>query len=232
MITILLTACLFISTFTFNANKTSAEDTVTETDDVIFTTLETSEGYSKVKVEDLTKGTVEYLESILVDGEWTQIITSTEGEVLHEIETIGTDIYLDGEAISETVNVVELQKTGVVALEPTFATAAATKWVYRSTTKGNSSWKLLNASIIAGVIATVLKVPAFYASVISVASALKINEMKTTWWSRSNYKDANSNYSTCRTASNTSFYKYSNYTGLIKTSGLVPSYVDACASGY
>jgi hypothetical protein len=89
-----------------------------------------------------------------------------------------------------------------------------------------------NATLIAGVIATLLGVPAGYAIVLSIAGTFASLELKTVYYKKYHYVDANRTYNTCKRAANTLFYRYSNYTSYIRSSGLLVEPIDPCNSPY
>lgn len=227
IVSTLMIFCLIYSTLIFSSNSAIAQE-IDDNQKVRFTTIEVSDTYSKVMVEDLETGNVEYLESILEDGEFVHYVISSEGEVQHKIEGIGNDVYVDGVVFIEGSENTE----NSVINKNEMMTMSATKWEYLSTTSGNSSWKYAQASIIAASVATILRLHAGAALVLSIAMTFQSLDIKTVYYKKSNYVDADRTWTTCRTASNTSFYKESNYTGLITVSGLVEDYFDACAGGH
>ncbi|KOY80514.1 hypothetical protein MHB44_10380 [Lysinibacillus sp. FSL H8-0500] len=223
--------CLIYSTLMFNPSTAKAQEN-TNTQNVKFTPFNVSDTYSKVKVENLETGEVEYLESILEDGKYVHYVFSDSGELKHKIEAIGNKIYVDGEVFAEISEITEELQGDPALIKNNEFTTQAIKWEYISTSSGNSSWKYAQASLIAGVIATLLGVPAGWAIPMSIASTFASLELTTVYYKKSHYVDANRTFNTCKRASNTSFYKYSNYTGLIEITGLVQEYIDPCNSGY
>ncbi|MFJ7828533.1 hypothetical protein [Psychrobacillus sp. NPDC096623] len=229
LFTVIMICCLFLSTLTFNSNKVLAEEI--ENTKVKYTPLEVSNSYSKVMVEDLETGEVEYIESVLEEGEFVHYVFNSEGEEKYKVEAVGNEIQLNGEVIAtKTSEITEKLKMDTV--KPTEYSTQAIKWEYTTTSSGNSSWKYAQATLIAAVIATLLGVPAGYSIVLTIATTFAGLELTTVYWKKSHYIDANRTYSTCKLASNTSFYKYSNYTGFIKSTGLVENSIDPCNQPY
>lgn len=224
---------LFISTFFLAISPVNAQTATSNTEekqDIIITTLESSSNYGRIKVEDLKNGVTEYLSSVLENGEWVHYVETESGERLHKVEDVDGEVEIDGEVVSE------IESEAVIPVKQFDYTNSimATKWVYTSTTKGSIGSSRYNTGVfLAGTVATILKVPAFYA-IVGTAIAFLNGEtnLKTAWYSKSNYKDAASNYNTCRRANNTTLYRYNNYTGIIKVLGLVSEPLDPCNSGY
>jgi hypothetical protein len=237
LFTILIFGLFFSS---INFNKVEAKETTSfKNDKVKYTTLEMSDTYSKVKVEYLKTGKIEYLESVLEDGEFVNYVLSSDNKKIHKIEAIEENIYVDGELYGgetsesvEQVNKLAVSPKVTTDIQSEGASTAAITWEYLSTSKGNSSWKYANATLIAGVIATVLGVPAGYAIVLSIAATFAGLELTTVYWKKYHYVDANRTYNTCKRAANSLFYKYSNYTSYIRSSGLIVESVDPCNSPY
>lgn len=217
--------CLICSTSMFSPHLANAQESV-NAQDVKFTPLEVSDTYGKVKIEDLKTGEVEYLESVLENGKFIHYVLSSDGKEKHKIEAIGNSIYVDGEVYAE-IN--EESQIDADKLQEGEFTTQSIKWEYLSTSSGNSSWKYINASFIAGVIAALLGVSATTGIVITVASTFASLAIDTVYYKKSHYVDANRTYNTCKRASNTSFYRYSNYTGLLEVTGLVQEDIDPCS---
>lgn len=224
VITIMLIFVMCLSTFSFN-NASAEEPVVSEDGNVIFTTLVLTNTYSKVKVEYRDTGLVEYIESVLENGKFVNYVVSSDNERQHKVEAVGDAVYVDGKYFGGEIS------NDVEADIPNEYDINATTWKYLSTSYGNSSWKYANATIIAAAIATVLGVPPGTSLVLSIAMTFLGLELKIVYWKRYNYKDAKSNYNTCKRAHNTYFYKYSNYTGFIRSTGIVAEWIDPCNSG-
>ncbi|PLR70500.1 hypothetical protein [Bacillus sp. UMB0728] len=211
-----------------NLNTAAASEKVVYGDDQVqYTQLELSETYGKVKVEYLDTGKIEYIESVIEDGAFVQYILSEDGKQIHKMEIVEETIYLDGEVFGQSVETVDKNSSSISGIS-----LQATKWEYISTTQGNSSWKYANATIIAAALATVMQIPAGAALVLSIAMTFQGLDLNTVYWERYNYADADRDYTTCRRAYNTNFYQYSNYTGFIRSTGIVPASIDPCNSGY
>lgn len=74
--------------------------------------------------------------------------------------------------------------------------------------------------------------PAWSQIVIGVVNTLWSAEVTQIWYKRYNYVDAYATYTTCKRANSTYFYRVSNYTGLLRSTGIVVQPIDPCNSGY
>ena len=108
----------------------------------------------------------------------------------------------------------------------------SSKWVYFSTSYGSNAERLTHQSLMLAFVAGALKIPGWYALAIGTANTLYSFDVTQVWYKRLNYKEQGSNYTTCRRANKTYFYRYSNYTGLLSSTPLQAEAIDPCASGY
>lgn len=237
LLSIIVICCVFLTTLNIETNSAAAKKNLvspSEERNVKLTNLIVGDTYSKIKVEYLETGELEYIESKLENGEYVYYVSSDNGKIKHKIESIGEDIVLNGEVISTVSQPNKGIKTDVIA--PMENNITSTKWLYTSTSYGNSSWRVVNGTIvfstIVAIVASILKIPAGYPIVGEIAWTFKANDLTHTYYAKSHYKDYYSNYTTCRTAANTSFYRYSNYTGFIQASGLISDSLDLCAQPY
>jgi hypothetical protein len=148
--TMLIFGLIFSS---LNLNSVGAKEKKTyKNDKVIYTVIEESENYSKVKVKELKTGKIEYLETILENGKFVNYVYSEDNVKLHKIESINDTVYIDGLQLGgETSKVVESseslnapsknhQNSPLLADTPGIASIT---WKYLSTSRGNSSWNML-----------------------------------------------------------------------------------------
>lgn len=233
---VLCAICLFflnLSTSASAAGNIALEDknVAFQDDKLIITILEDTNTYGLTKIEDLEKGTVEYLESTLVDGEMVVMILDEDKEPAHTIDIVGNDILLDEEKVGSITESVTHEAIKVFDYE-----TQSMSWKLRSTTYGDSSWRVVHGANMVTIIAAVLS----YLTLLGAGSALVISlatnmvgwEIPTTYWKRYNYVDANATYNTCKTSKETYFYEHSNLSGYVGNSGRVIDSIDACNSGY
>lgn len=205
---------------------------MSEDNAVQFTVIEDTETYSKVKVEYLDTGEVEYMESVMESGNLVHYVLSEEGEKINKIESKNDDVYIDGEKMTDNTITVEPNYEPSVSLQSNEFSAMAIKWKYQKTTKGNNSWKVAKATLIVTYIAALLKLPIGSSLVLSTATTFASLELTQIWYKQDHYIDSKANYNTCKRAKNTYFYKVSNYTGLVKSTGKIVESIDPCNSGY
>jgi predicted small integral membrane protein len=229
LVSIISIFCIFVSTMFSNSEVVGA---TSNDSPVKFTILEQTETYTKVKVEDFKNGTVEYVESFYENGEYVYNILTREDKVLHTFEKNGEEILVDGKVLETSTeygpkNV--LQKD-IVSLGG--YTTQAIKWKYSGVLYSSNTAKYATASYLASMIGLLLGLPVWAAAVQTTVSHFVLLDLKTVYWKRLFYRDANATYSTCKTADITHVYKWSNYTGYVSDSGLLVDSVDQCSSGY
>ncbi|MBM6616187.1 hypothetical protein [Bacillus suaedaesalsae] len=230
---------LVFSSFNFNtvAAKTKKNDPnndVTIIDNIKYTVIVDENGENMLQLKNLLTGEVEFIKTVIEDNAHTNYVLSSEGEVIHKVQYFEEEdkLYIDEELMGDGgQSLASIEDSGpeYAAYDPG---GAGSSWKYLSTTYGSNAEKLTHQSIMVGFVSAALMLPAWYQLVTNTVNALWSAEVTQIWYKRYNYVDAYANYTTCRRANKTYFYRYSNYTGYLYNTNLIVQPIDPCNSGY
>ncbi len=200
-------------------------DTGNSLQDVVSVKLiESNNDYKKYEIINKENGDIEYLTEkesgnmyIATDSENNNYYIEKEDNVI--------EVKDENNKVIDTIDLMDRSNNNIEVNKPS---TKATAWKYVGTSKSSINSDVGKVSLLVGVIASVAGLKPAESVVVTIASYAISNKIKNLWYIKKTYKRTYDVGGVAGIGKEmklvTSFYKVSNYTGLIKTTTSITKY--------